>query len=102
WEGQKVVEAVQRNERIFRLNTWFRFSSTFYGFGTTVTPIKMLVNSGLLGWPLKATVNATTGFDWKFFWSGRTDLVPEPIPAELDYDFWLGPAPWKPYHPHRV
>jgi predicted dehydrogenase len=102
WEGQKVVEAVQRNERIFRLNTWFRFSSTFYGFGTTVKPIKMLVNSGLLGWPLKATVNATTGFDWKFYWSGKTDLEPQPIPPELDYDFWLGPAPWKPYHPHRV
>jgi predicted dehydrogenase len=25
-----------------------------------------------------------------------------PVPAELDYDFWLGPAPYKPYHPHRV
>ena len=23
-------------------------------------------------------------------------------PAEVDYDFWLGPAPFKPYHPHRV
>ena len=25
-----------------------------------------------------------------------------PIPAELDYDLWLGPAPEKPYNPHRV
>lgn len=23
--------------------------------------------------------------------------VPRPIPAELDYDMWLGPAPWRPY-----
>ena len=44
----------------------------------------------------------STGFDWKFYWSGRTNLKPEPVPPELDYDFWLGPAPWKPYHPHRV
>ncbi|MCK7491966.1 MAG: twin-arginine translocation signal domain-containing protein [Comamonadaceae bacterium] len=44
----------------------------------------------------------TTGFDWKFYWSGLTDARPEPVPPELDYDFWLGPAPWKPYHPHRV
>lgn len=101
-EGKKVVEAVQRNGRIFRLNTWFRFRDTFYGFGTTVTPIKKLVDSRLLGWPLKVTIGETTGFGWKFYWSGKTDLKPEPVPSCLDYDFWLGPAPYKPYHPHRV
>jgi predicted dehydrogenase len=26
---------------------------------------------------------------------------PQPIPPELDYDMWLGPAPWAPYHPDR-
>ncbi len=101
-EGIKVVEAVQRNGRMFRLNTWFRFTDTFYGFGTEVKPIKKLVESGMLGWPLKATVSATTGFDWKFYWVGKTDLIPEEVPQELDYNFWLGPAPYKPYHPHRV
>ena len=101
-EGRKVVEAVQRNGRIFRLNTWFRFEGDFYGFGSTVEPIKMLVQGRAFGWPLKVTVSGTTGFDWKFNWSGRTDLVPEPIPPQLDYDMWLGPAPYKPYHPHRV
>ncbi len=101
-EGKKVVEAVQRNGRIFRLNTWFRFRDTFYGFGTTVAPIKKLVDSGMLGWPLKVTIGETTGFGWKFFWSGKTDLKPEPVPACLDYNFWLGPAPYKPYNPHRV
>jgi len=101
-EGKKVVEAVQRNGRIFRLNTWFRFRGDYYGFGSTVAPIKKLVDSGMLGWPLKVTVGETTGFTWKFYWSGKTDLKPEPVPAELDYDFWLGPAPYKPYHPHRV
>jgi len=25
----------------------------------------------------------------------------EPIPEGLDWDMWLGPAPWAPYHPHR-
>ncbi len=101
-EGQKVVAAVQRYGRIFRLNTWFRFQGQFYGFGTTVQPIKKLVAHRLLGWPLKATVSGVTGFDWKFQWVGRTDLTPQPVPAGLDYDFWLGPAPLKPYHPHRV
>ena len=101
-EGKKVVEAIQQSGRIFRLNTWFRFTDLFYGFGTTVKPIKKLVESNLLGWPLKATISRTTGFDWKFFWSGKTDLIPQTIPDQLDYDMWLGPAPFKPYHPHRV
>jgi len=101
-EGLRVKEAVAQNGRIFRLNTWFRFDGNFYGMGTTVEPIKKLVDSGLLGWPLKVTVNASTGFDWKFFWVGRTDLDVQPVPPQLDYDMWLGPAPFKPYHPHRV
>ncbi len=101
-EGQEVVEAVRRNGRIFRINTWFRFRSVFYGFGTPVKPIKKLVESGWLGWPLTATVSGITGFDWKFYWSGRTFLEPQLVPRELDYEMWLGPAPFKPYHPHRV
>ena len=30
-EGQRVFEAVKKNERIFSLNTWFRFRGGFYG-----------------------------------------------------------------------
>ena len=101
-EGRAVVRAVERTGRVLRVNTWFRFRSRFYGFGTEVTPLKKAVQGGLLGWPIKATVSATTGFDWKFFWSGLTSLPPQPVPPELDYDFWLGPAPHKPYHRHRV
>lgn len=101
-EGKRVVEAVQQHGRIFRLNTWFRFSDRFYGMNTTVKPIKKLVDSGLLGWPLKVTVSIHTGFDWKFYWVGKTNLPVESVPKELDYDRWLGPAPFKPYSSHRV
>jgi len=101
-EGKKVMEAVAQYKRMFRLNTWFRFTDNFYGMNTTVRPIKKLVESGLLGWPLTVTVSKTTGFDWKFYWVGKTRLESVPVPAELDYDRWLGPAPYKPYHPHRV
>jgi myo-inositol 2-dehydrogenase / D-chiro-inositol 1-dehydrogenase len=101
-EGKRLVEAVQQHGRIFRLNTWFRFESNFYGMRTTVKPIKKLVESGMLGWPLKVTVGKHTGFDWKFYWVGNTNNKPEPVPAELDYDMWLGPAPYKPYSAHRV
>ena len=101
-EGKRVREAVKRNGRIFRLNTWFRFKDTFYGLGTTVEPLKKLVDSGLLGWPLTVRISGATGFAWKFFWTGKENLVPQPIPAELDYDLWLGPAPYKPYNRHRT
>lgn len=101
-EGKRVMEAVQQHGRMFRLNTWFRFKDTFYGMGTTVKPIKKLVDSGMLGWPLKVTVGRHTGYDWKFFWVGKENLPVEPVPAELDYDRWLGPAPFKPYTTHRV
>jgi len=102
-EGEAVKASVLKNKRIFRLNTWFRFDSKFYGMGTSVKPIKKLVQAGVFGWPLKITLGGTTGFDWKQNqWCGRTDLTPQPVPPELDYDLWLGPAPVKPYHPHRV
>lgn len=101
-EGRRVMEAVRANGRMFRLNTWFRFRSQFYGLGTTVKPLKKIVSGGVLGWPLRVTVSSTTGYDWKFFWSGMTNLLPEPVPPELDYDMWLGPAPYKPYNRERV
>jgi predicted dehydrogenase len=101
-EGKRVREAIQQTGKMFRLNTWFRFKDSFYGMRTPVQPIKKLVASGLLGWPLKVTINASTGFDWKFYWVGKTQLEVQPVPSELDYNMWLGPAPFKPYNSHRV
>lgn len=101
-EGKRVLEAVKRNGRVFRLNTWFRFKDTFYGLGTTVKPLKKLVDSGLLGWPLTVRISGATGFAWKFYWVGKENLAPQPVPECLDYDMWLGPAPYKPYNVHRT
>ena len=101
-EGKIVREAVVQYGRMFRLNTWFRFEDNFYGMNTTVKPIKKLIESGLLGWPLTVTVSKTTGFDWKFYWVGKTHLETQAVPDRLDYDRWLGPAPYKPYNIHRT
>ena len=102
-EGEKVVEAVGAYARMFRVNTWFRFTGDlFYDSGGTARQYRKLMRSGLLGWPVTVTIGAATGFNWKFYHSGKTDLTPRWIPPQLDYDFWLGPAPYKPYHPHRV
>ncbi len=102
-EGEKLVEAVQTHGRMLRVNTWFRYSNeNFYDSGMMVKDMKKVVESGILGTPLRATISGATGFAWKFYWCGKTDLTPEWIPEDLDYDLWLGPAPYKPYHHHRV
>jgi predicted dehydrogenase len=93
-EGDAIIEAVKRNKRVLHVNTQGRHLWVRH---------RKLVTSGLLGWPLTVYLGPSTGFDWKLKqWAGRTDLDAQPVPAELDYDFWLGPAPKKPYHPHRV
>ena len=61
-EGRRVMEVVKAKKRMFRLNTWFRFQGTFYGFGTTVEPIRQIVENGLLG---KGPVRCTFGADRK-------------------------------------
>ena len=101
-EGKRVMEVIGARKRMFRLNTWFRFQGGYYGFGTTVKPIRQVVENGLLGkGPTRCVFGAGQGFTWKFFWSGLVNSAPEPCPKTLDWDMWLGPAPWKPYCKHR-
>ena len=93
-EGRVECAAVERYGRILLVNS--------YGRGDFIR-LRRLIASGLLGSPL--TVRAAKRFGCNFKvaeWSGRTNLVPESVPSALDYDMWLGPAPYKPYHPHRV
>jgi len=102
-EALRVVEAVQDNGRIFRINTWFRLHSNLYGFGAPVKPLKKLVSNGLLGWPITVRVSPATGFNWKMKgYCGQTNLTPQPVPSYFDYDMWLGPAPKKPYNRART
>lgn len=102
-EGIAMVKAVAKYNRIFRINTWFRFQAGFYDMRAPVVMMKKAIMNDMLGWPLKFTVSGVTGFDWKLSqWAGKPGLQPEPVPPELDYDFWLGPAPNKPYNHQRV
>jgi myo-inositol 2-dehydrogenase/D-chiro-inositol 1-dehydrogenase len=103
-EGMAMVKAVEKYNRIFRINTWYRYNkSGFYGMGVDATTLRKVALNDVLGWPLKITVSATTGFDWKIdMWAGKTNLPVEPVPEGLDYDMWLGPAPVKPYNTHRT
>ncbi|MFP6858484.1 MAG: Gfo/Idh/MocA family oxidoreductase [Roseibacillus sp.] len=102
-EGIAMVKAMKKYDTIFRINTWFRFKDGFYGMGTPVAPIRKAVMHKLLGdGPLTLTVGKNQGFNWKFGWSGKINQPEEKVPAHFDYNFWLGPAPVKPYTRHRT
>jgi len=95
-ESKRMMETVQQYGRMFRLNTSWRLDNP------KIRKAKKLVSSGLLGWPVSLTIGKGTGFEWSANWTGKTNLPVMPVPATLNYDRWLGPAPYKPYHPHRV
>ena len=102
-EGKRVMEYVKAKGRMFRLNTWFRYKSPFYGFGSPVKPVRKVVESGILGdGPVRCVFGKGQGFWWKFHHSGRVNLPVEPVPKTFDWEMWLGPAPWKPYNHERT
>jgi myo-inositol 2-dehydrogenase/D-chiro-inositol 1-dehydrogenase len=93
-EGPRMIAAAKRFNRILQIDTQGRRLWTRH---------RKLVESKLLGWPLTIYIGPQTNFEFKLKeWSGRIHLDPQPVPPELNYDLWLGPAPLKPYHPHRV
>src|SRR5204862_328368 len=102
-EGLSLVDAVQRTGRMFRVNTGVRLGSDWYGSDMKAKEVKKLMMAGVFGSPVKVIIGKATGFDWKLDqWSGVPGLKPEQVPPELDYDMWLGPAPYKPYNVLRV
>jgi len=93
-EGRAVVDAITRYRRIFQIGTFGRF-----GVGSTDRTRKIMLSGVLAG---NGPV-IRTHHNWKVqMWSGRVDQKTEPVPKELDYNMWLGPAPFKPYFRHRT
>ena len=76
-------EAVHRYGRMFQYGTQQR-SSAHCRFGCE------LVRSGRIGEVKELLVVAPNSHP-----GGST--TPTPVPADLDYETWLGPAPWRPH-----
>ncbi len=94
-EGRAAADAVKRYGRVFMINSKARPSGT--------NRLRKIVTSRMLG--PDAEIDAQRHvFGWFSVGRkcGRTDLQPEPVPPELDYDMWLGPAPYRPYNKARV
>ncbi len=90
YEGQEMVKAVRKHERVFQTGAQFRSSPA-------VRKACELVRNGRLG----EIRRVLTWVDANSFESPGPGWQPQPVPAGFDYDFWLGPAPQAPYHPER-
>lgn len=87
-EGVKLVEAVRRNKRIFQVGSQQRSDQHF----------RMACEFALNGRLGKLhTIRAVMPAD-----KGTGEPAPMPVPENLDYESWLGPAPQAPYTEHRV
>jgi predicted dehydrogenase len=86
-EGRKMVEAARRYDRVVQMGTQYRSIARS-------REACEWVRNGRLG-PVR-TVRLTHP-------SNPTHPCEpaRPVPANLDWDLWLGPAPWAAYHPAR-
>src|SRR5262245_16434179 len=85
-EAQRCIEAVRKHKRVLQTGSQQR-SGVFGKFPLAVE----LIRSGRLG-TIK-TVSVGVGGP-----SRKCDLPEEPIEPGLDWDRWLGQAPWRPYN----
>jgi predicted dehydrogenase len=88
-EGRAMVNAARKYNRIVQVGTQQRSAQHYVN-------AVAFVQSGKLG--KIRLVRAWTYLDWKGSLGNPPD---EPAPASVDYDFWLGPAPQRPFNPAR-
>jgi predicted dehydrogenase len=92
-EGRAMCNAVKRYNRIWQTGSWQRSVANFHRACE-------LVRNGRIGKILEVEVGLPSGHTDFGRTAGQETI--EPPPERLDYDFWLGPAPYAPYCPARV
>jgi predicted dehydrogenase len=90
-EGRAVAEAERRTGQIFQIGTYGRFSAD--------RKLHKLMTSGLV--KENPVVYMKKGGFKVVQWSGMINPKPQKVPSSLDWDMYCGPAPLRPYHPHR-
>jgi len=87
-EGKAMVAAARRFDRIVQLGTQGRSQAA----GRYSA---QYVRNGYCG-----TIHDV--YCWHYPNPSRPVSPPQPVPPDLDYDFWLGPLPYFPYHPQHT
>ncbi len=88
-EGRILADTVERYGAVFQLSTEDRSVAVYHRMAE-------LVRNGRIGKLRRIHVRLPAGP------GGPGDPTPRPVPPELDYEMWLGPAPFAPYCPGRV
>lgn len=88
FEGQKLIEAAKKYHRVVHHGTESRSSKAYQ-------EAMEFMRSGGLG---EVYLAKGTCYKWRDT-IGRTPV--EPVPAGVDYDLWLGPAPKRPFTRNR-
>jgi predicted dehydrogenase len=83
-EGRAMVDAIRRYGRVFQGGLQQRSSPEFIRASA-------LVRSGAIG-KVQVVYIVFPGA------SSDVSLPTEPVPEGLDWDLWLGPAPWRPFN----
>lgn len=83
-EGQAMVAATRRHGRVFQTGSMQRSAPEF-------RQACELVRNGVIG-EVQEVYVSVGGPPQECY------LPAEPVPAGLDWDMWLGPAPWRPYN----
>jgi len=92
-EGQALVKAVRQYKRILQTGSQQRSDTKF-------RKACEYVRSGRIG-KVKTIKVGLPGVNWEK--EGLPLRFPDSEPPpELDYNLWLGPAPWRPYNQRRV
>lgn len=92
-EGRAICDTVRRYARIWQTGSWQRSVENFH-FACE------LVRNGRIGRVVRVEVGLPEGH-YDFAGTFGQETIGPP-PADLDYDFWVGPAPYIPYCPARV
>ena len=88
-EGKILIEAVRKHKKVFQTSTEDRSVPEYHRMAE-------LVRNGRIGKLQRIEVILPKQPN------GPGDPTPQPVPPELDYDMWLGPAPYAPYTKDRV
>jgi predicted dehydrogenase len=88
-EGRILVEAMNRYNRVFQWSTEDRSVHIYHRMCE-------LVRNGRIGKVHTIRVELPSGPH------NPGDPTPLPVPEGLDYDMWLGPAPWVPYTKDKI
>ena len=87
YEARKVAEAAARHKRVTQMGTQIHA-------GDNYRRVVELVQSGAIG--TVSEVHVWVGTSWG---GGDRPKETPPVPKGLHWDVWLGPAPYRPYHP---